>query len=135
MKGVHSSLSAVPEGGDDLDPESDDQEDEDEIHAFSKHLGMDPSQDAVCCCNQSQFYTDKTLHTMSWPFNNATATLVAGKQSCTSLHAVLFFLATALPGLILDLPPCIKSPCPRRLDSPRRRRDARCCSVTPGVAA
>ncbi len=56
MKGVHSSLSAVPEGGDDLDPESDDQEDEGEIHEFSKHLGMDPSQDAaVCCGNRSQF--------------------------------------------------------------------------------
>ena len=45
MKGLHSSLSAVPE--DDLGLDSDDQEDEDEIYAFSKHLGMDPNQDTV----------------------------------------------------------------------------------------
>ncbi len=47
MKGAHSSLSAVPEDEDNLGLDSDDQEDEDEIQAFSKHLGMDPNQDAV----------------------------------------------------------------------------------------
>jgi hypothetical protein len=53
MKGCakNASLSAVPEDEDDLGLDSDDdQESEDEIQAFSKHLGMDPNQDSVFCC-------------------------------------------------------------------------------------